>query len=150
MCSCKSKEVVTKVDSTESIQTETSHLNESTKVDTTKTTYVEQIKDNKVIIETLTIVEYDKESGKPIKETHAKRETRQGIDKVVEETEVKGVIEVSKDSVSQFIDADKKVEATEQVVTTSDSSSFFKWIGIVVGCIIGVLLVYLLNKLRVN
>lgn len=150
MCSCKSKEVVTKVDSIESAHTETAYLNESTKVDTTKTIHIEQISDNKVIQETIIVTEYDKDSGSITKETKTERTVRQGIESVVAEEEVKGITEISKDSVNHIADVSKEVESSEHTEIASDSSFIARIIGVMIGCILGFAILKLLNKLRVN
>lgn len=150
MCSCGTKKSVTDTHYTESVQTEVSVLNESVKVDTTKTTHIEQLKDNIVIKETITVTEYDKDSGVITKKTETEREVRQSSDKLVEETEVKGVVEITKDSTNHVIDSDKMVDEEKKSEIKSDSSTLSKYFGITFGCVIGLLLVYLLSKYRVN
>ena len=150
MCSCGTKKSVTDTHYAESVHTEVSSLNESTKVDTTKTTHTEQLKDNIVIKETIVVTEYDKDSGVITKKTETEREVRQSSDKLVEETEVKGVTEIIKDSTYHVIDSDKMVDGETKLEIKSDSSTFPKYFGISFGCVIGLLLVYLLSKYRVN
>lgn len=150
MCSCGTKKSVTDTHYTESVQTETSILNESTKVDTTKTIYTEQLKDNVVIKETIVVTEYDKDSGIVTKKTETEREIRQSSDKLVEEIEAKGVVEFTKDSTNHIVDANKMVDEETKSEIKSDSSAFSKYFGISFGCVIGLLLVYLLSKYRIN
>ena len=125
-------------------------MNSEIRVDTSKVVRIDSLGLHVIIEEELTIVEYDKESGKPIKETHAKREIRQDSDKVVEETEAKGVVEFTKDSTNHIVDANKMVSEETKSEIKSDSSTFSKYFGISFGCVIGLLLVYLLAKYRAN
>lgn len=125
-------------------------MNSETRVDTSKVVRIDSLGLHIIIEEKLTIVEYDKESGKPIKETHAKREIRQNSDKVVSEEEIKGVIEFRKDSAYHIVDANKMVDEEKESEIKSDSPTFSKYFGISLGCVIGLLLVYLLSKYRVN
>lgn len=150
MCSCGTKKSVTDTHYTESVQTEVSILNESTKVDTTKTTHTEQLKDNVVIKETIVVTEYDKDSGVITKKTETEREVRQSSDKLVEEIEAKGVVEITKDSTNHIVDANKMVDEEMKSEIKSDSSTFSKYFGVSFGCVIGLLLVYLLSKYRIN
>lgn len=142
--------MVTKVDSTESLQTETSYLNESTQVDTTMTVRVEQINDSKVITETIIIKEYDTDSGVVTKETKTERTVRQGIESVVTEEEVKGVSETIRDSLYHFVDSSKKVDEIKEVEVEGIPDWASKWIGIAIGCGLGFLLLSLISKFRVN
>ena len=150
MCGCKSKEVVTGYSDRLQMGSDISVLSEKAKVDTTKTIHSEQLKENKRIVETLIIKEYDAESGKPIKETKATRETTQDSDKVVAEEEYKGQSEVKNDSLNHIVDLHEMVESEIKEEFIGGQEAFGKWIGIVIGCIIGLLIVYLLKKFRVN
>ena len=85
MCSCgtkKSSRLINKV-SKDYIQTEWIRF-EALK-DTFSALKIELDKSKLKIIETIKIAEYDAESGKPIKETDAKREITQDSDQVVTE-----------------------------------------------------------------
>lgn len=89
MCSCKTQKSASLVNevSKKNIQTEWSKF--GILVDTTKTFRVDIDKSKLKIIETIKITEYDAESGKPIKETEAKRETTQDSDKVLPKKKTK-------------------------------------------------------------
>lgn len=152
MCSCKSSKVDSSVQIRDEVQSETSYMNESIKVDTTKTTYTEQITENKVIKEKLTITEYDAESGKPIKKTEAEREIVQGSDKVVEAQENKGASVNNNDSLNHIRNAAKNVESEVEEEKTGGQESFGKYLGIIVGIsiVILILFLYLKNKSRVS
>lgn len=150
LCGCKSKEVVTGYSGRLQMGSDISVLSEKAKVDTTKTIHSEKLKENKRIVETLIIKEYDAESGKPIKETKATRETIQDSDKVVAEEENKGQSEVKNDSLNHIADVSKKVESETKEESKGGQEAIGQWIGIVIGCVIGFLIVYLLRKFRVN
>ena len=150
MCSCATKKASKSKHLNEQVSGQISYMNSETKVDTSKVVRIDSLGLHIIIEEELTIVEYDKESGKPIKETHAKREIRQDSDKVVEETEAKGITETAKDSTNHIVDANKMVSEETKSEIKSDSSTFSKYFGITFGCVIGLLLVYLLSKYRIN
>ena len=150
MCSCKSKKVATDINVVSKERIESLNTTKQSFVDTS---WVQRIfTDNSKlrIVETIKITEYDKESGKPIKETEAKRETTQDSDKVVAEEAQNGVTEASQDSLNHVADVSNMVEAevTEELI--GGQESFGKWFGIIFGCVIGLLVIYLLVKLRVN
>lgn len=150
LCGCKSKEVASSCSKGLRAESDVSILSGKAKVDTTKTIHSEQLKENKRIVETLIIKEYDAESGKPIKETKATRETIQDSDKVVTTEEEKGQSEVKNDSLRHIADVSKKVESETKEESKGGQEATGKWIGIVIGCVIGLLIVYLLRKFRVN
>lgn len=150
MCSCKSKKVATDINVVSKERIESLNTTKQSFVDTS---WVQRIfTDNSKlrIVETIKITEYDKESGKPIKETEAKRETTQDSDKVVAEEAQNGVTEASQDSLNHVADVSNMVEAEVAEELIGGQESFGKWFGIIFGCVIGLLVIYLLVKLRVN
>lgn len=150
MCSCKTKKVGCEVDFTTKENTETNYTKYQALVDTSNVLKIEIDKSKLKIIETIKITEYDAESGKPIKETETKRETIQDSDKVVAEEEAKGQSVVKNDSLNHIADVSKKIESETKEESIGGQESFGKWFGIVIGCVIGLLIVYLLKKFRVN
>lgn len=146
MCSCRSKGVVTGYSNRLQVDSETAYLNEIAKIDTTKTDYSEQLSENKRIIETIIITEYDEESGKPIKETKAKREIKQDSDKVIKAAEDVGIKETVKDSLNHISDVCKKVESEIKEDSKGGQYAFGKWIAIGIVCLIGGIIVYLKVK----
>ena len=150
MCSCKTKKSASDINvvSKENIQTELSKF--EILVDTTKTFRIGIDKSKLKIIETIKITEYDKESGKPIKETEAKRETTQDSDKVSAEEENQSVTNRNGLEVDHFADVSKKIDSEVKEESIGGQESFGKWFGIVIGVIVGLLLLYLMRKLRVN
>ena len=144
MCSCKSKNLSKSVGLERRHVSELAYMNERVKIDTTKTTYSEQLSENIRIIEELIITEYDKESGKPIKETKAKRETTQDSDKVVAEEEERGMSEVRNDSLNHVVDLHEMVESETDEESVGGQEAFGKWFGIILGLF--VLIVYLWKK----
>lgn len=92
------------------------------------------------IIETIKITEYNAESGKPIKETDAKREITQNSNQVVTEEKEQTVTNRNQLKVNQSIDINKKVES-EVTEESEDASVAFwreigRWIGIVIAFIL--------------
>lgn len=112
---CRSKQSLVKTEKHQ--ETEVSVLSEKTQADTTATTRTEQVKDWAVIIETITISEYDKE-GNLSKETKTEREITQNSDKVVnEKTEERSTsnLIVNNHAVSvmdEHTEAEEKIEPT--------------------------------------
>jgi hypothetical protein len=118
--------------------------------DTFNVLKIEIDKSKLIITETIKITEYDKESGKPIKETHAKREIAQDSDKAVAEAEEKGVTEENDILLKHESDFSKTIDSEEKLESEGGQESFGKWFGIVSACFIGIFLVYLWKKFRVS
>lgn len=150
LCSCRTQKLDSNVQVRGDVQSELSVMSESVKIDTTKTIHSEQLNQRIVIEEETTIIEYDKESGKPIKETTSKRKTTQDSEKVVAEEESKGVTIEQNDSLNHFREAAQKIDADVKEESIGCQESFGKYFGITLGCVIGILVIYLLVKLRVN
>ena len=150
MCSCKTQKSASDINvvSKESIQTELSKY--EILVDTTKTFKVDIDKSKLKITETIKITEYDKESGKPIKETETEREIAQDSDKVSAEEENQSVTNRNGLEVDHFADVSKKIDSEVKEESIGGQESFGKWFGIVIGLVVGLLLLYLLKKMRVS
>lgn len=150
MCSCKTQKSASLINevSKENIQTEWSKF--QILIDTTKTFRVDIDKSKLKIIETIKITEYDVQSGKPIKETEAKRETTQDSDKVVAEEENQAVTNSNQLEVDHNADVSKKIDSEVTEESIGGQEAFGKWFGIVIGVIVGILLLYLLKKMRVS
>ena len=150
LCSCRTQKLDSNVQVRSDVQSELSYLNESCKIDSSKTAYFANEVQRVVVEEVISVIEYDKESGKPIKETTSKRKTTQDSEKVVTEEESKGVTIEQNDSLNHFLDAKKKVDADVKEESIGGQETFGKYFGITLGCVIGILLIYLLVKYRVN
>ena len=150
MCSCKTQKSAHLINkaSKENIQTEWSKF--GILIDTTKTFRVDIDKSKLKIIETIKITEYDKETGKPIKETEAKRETTQDSDKVVAEEENQAVTNSNQLGIEHNADVSKKIDSEVTEESIGGQEAFGKWFGIVIGLVVGLLLLYLLRKFRVS
>lgn len=150
MCGCKSSKMDSNVRVRNELESELSYMNKAVKIDSSKTAYFAKEIQNIVIEEVITETEYDKESGKPIKDTKTERKIIQDSDKVVAEEEERGMSEVKNDSLNHIADISKKVESETKEESKGGQEAFGKWIGIVIGCLIGLLIIYLLRKLRIN
>lgn len=150
ICSCKSSKMDSNVRVRNELESELSYMNKAVKIDSSKTAYFAKEIQNIVIEEVITETEYDKESGKPIKDTKTERKIAQDSDKVVSTEEERGVSEVKNDSLSHIADVSKKVESETKEESKGGQEAFGTWFGIVIGCAIGLLIVYLLRKFRVN
>lgn len=150
MCSCRTKKFGREVDFTtkENIQTELSRYESIT--DTSNVLKIEIDKSKLTITERIKVTEYDAESGKPIKETETEREITQDSDKVSTEEENQAVTNSNQLEAEQFRESTKKIdsEVTEESIGVQEA--FGKWFGIVLGVIVGLLLLYLMRKLRIN
>ncbi len=149
MCSCKTQKSARDINvvSKENVHTELSRFESLT--DTSNVLRIEIDKSKLKIIETIKITEYDAESGKPIKETEAKREAIQNSDKVVAEEGNESVTDCSGLEVEQFRDLTKKVESEVSEEYIGGQESFGKYFGIALAVVIGLFLLHLLKKLRI-
>lgn len=148
MCSCKTKKVGSEVYFTTKEEVRVKHIKYQSLADTSNVLKIEIDKSKLKIIETIKITEYDAESGKPIKETEAKRETVQDSNEVVAEEETKGVNIHSEDRLNHSADTCKKVESETKEESVGAQESFGKWLGIVLGIGFLILIVYLCWKLK--
>ena len=142
MCSCGSSKVSSNLATSErNLTSFESNLN-SYLLDTTRILRV--IFDNSKFkfIETINIKEYDAESGKPVKETKAKREVVQDTDKVLAEEKEQSVTDCNQMEVDHFIDASKKVESEVTEETEDYSVAFWREIGRYIGIIIAFVLAF--------
>ena len=152
MCSCKTQKSATDINvvSKENIQTEWRKF--GILVDTTKTFRVDIDKSKLKIIETIKITEYDAQSGKPIKETEAKRETTQDSDKVTTEEENQAVTNSNQLEVEHLRESTKKIDSEVKEESQSGlglfGEQFGKYLGIVMGIalLIGAIYLYLKKK----
>ena len=154
LCSCKSKKVVTDYHEKTIANSEFSAYHNISTIDTTRLLHIEDLKQIITIEEDVIVTEYDKESGKPIKETKTKRKVVQDTDQVVTEEEQKGVKSHSEDSLNHIANVSKMVDSEVKEESTGGQESFGKWLGIVIGLgiVLGavVLILYLSKKLRVS
>mgnify|MGYP006923199423 CR=1 FL=1 len=150
MCSCKTQKVASDINvvSKENIQTEWNKF--QALIDTSSVLRIEIDKSKLTIIETIKITEYDAESGKPIKKTEAKRETTQDSDKVATEEENQAVTSSNQLEVEHIADISKKIDSEVKEESIGGQEAFGKWFGIVIGVVVGLLLLYLLKKMRVS
>ena len=150
MCSCKTQKLDSNVQVRGGVHSELSYYNESCKIDSSKTAYFANEVQRIVIEEVISVTEYDKESGKPIKETTSKRKTTQDSEKVVAEEESKGVTIEQNDSLNHFRDLTQKIDADVKEESIGGQEQFGKYLGITLGCVIGLLVIYLLVRFKIN
>ena len=142
MCGCGSSKVSSNLATSEhNLTSFESNLN-SYLLDTTRILRV--IFDNSKFkfIETINIMEYDAESGKPVKETKAKREVVQDTDQVLAEEKEQSVTDCNQLEVDHFIDASKKVESEVTEETEDYSVAFWREIGRYIGIVIAFVLAF--------
>ena len=150
MCSCKSKKVVTDYHEKTIVNSELSAYHNVATIDTTRLLHIEDLKQVITIEEDVIVTEYDKESGKPIKETKTKRKVTQDSDKVVANKEQKGVKSCSQDSLNHIADASKMVDESVEEESTGGQESFGKWLGIVLSIAIVGFIAYLCIKKKLR
>ena len=150
MCSCKTQKSARLINevSKENVQTELFKYEALIDTFSVLKILIEQSKLR--ITETIKITEYDKESGKPIKETHAEREITQDSDKAIAEAEEKGVTEENDILLKHESDFSKTIDSEEKLESEGGQKAFGKWFGIVSACFIGLFLLYLWKKFRVS
>ena len=150
MCSCKTQKSARLVNevSKENVQTEWNKF--EILVDTTKTFRVDIDKSKLKITETITTKKYDKDTGVITEETTTEREITQDSDKVSTEEASQAVTNSNQLEVEQFRESTKKIDSEVKEESIGGQESFGKWFGIVFGVIVGLLLLYLMRKLRIN
>lgn len=150
MCSCKTQKSAHDiyVVSKENIQTEWSKF--QALIDTSSALKIEIDKSKLKIIETITTKKYDKDTGAITEETKTEREITQDSDKVSAEETNQAVTNSNQLEVDHFRDLTKKIDSEVTEESIGGQESFGKWFGIVIGVIVGLLLLYLMRKLRVN
>ena len=150
MCSCKTQKLDSNVKERNDIRSDLSYLNESVKISTQNHAYFANDTQRIVIEEDIVVTEYDEKTGKPTKETKTKRKTTQDTDKVVAEEANQAVTNSNQLDVDHFADVSKKIDSEVTEESIGGQEAFGKWFGIVSGVIVGLLLLYLMRKLRIN
>lgn len=150
MCSCKTQKLDSHVKVKSEVRSDLAVLNESVKISTSNHAYFANEVQNIVIEEDITVTEYDQETGKAVKETKTKRKIAQDTDKMVAEEENQAVTDCNQLEIDHFREAKEKVDSEVKEESIGGQESFGKWFGIGVSCVIGLFLIYLLKKLRIN
>ena len=140
MCSCGTKKSAHLINEVSKDYIQTEWIRFEALKDTFSGLKIELDKSKLKIIETIKITEYDAESGKPIKETHAKREITQDSDQAIAESEQERIELSLVDSLNHFRESTEKVES-EVKEESEDASVVFwreigRWIGIVIAFIL--------------
>lgn len=150
MCSCKTQKSASDINvvSKENVQTELSRF--EILVDTTKTFKVDIDKSKLKITETITTKKYDKDTGAITEETTTEREITQDSDKVSTEEANQAVTDCNQLEAEQFRESTKKIDSEVTEESIGGQEAFGKWFGIVIGVVVGLLLLYLLKKMRVS
>ena len=150
MCSCKTQKVASDINvvSKENVQTELSRFESLT--DTSNVLKIEIDKSKLKITETITTKKYDKDTGAITEETTTEREITQDSDKVSTEEENQAVTNSNQLEVDHFADVSKKIDSEVNEESIGGQEAFGKWFGIVIGVVVGLLLLYLLKKMRVS
>lgn len=147
MCSCKTKKLDSHVKIKSEVRSDLAVLNESVKISTENHAYFANETQNIVIEEDIIVTEYDKETGKPTKETKTKRKIAQNTDKVVAEEETQSATDCNQLEIDQFREATKKVDSEVKEESVGAQESFGKWIGISLSIVIVICIVYLWRKI---
>lgn len=140
MCSCRTQKSARLINEVSKDYIQTEWIRFEALKDTFSALKIELDKSKLKIIETIKITEYDAESGKPIKETHAKREITQDSDQAIAESEQERIELSLMDSLNHFRESTEKVES-EVKEESEDASVVFwreigRWIGIVIAFIL--------------
>lgn len=148
LSSCRSKKLDSSIDAYENYAASHESNVMSVLKDTSRTLRVFVDKSSLRIVETLKITEYDKESGKPVKETDAKREIAQDSDKVDSKEETGGVNVHSQGSQNHFADASKKINTETKEEFVGGQEAFGKWLGIILGLAAVAMFLYIAMKIK--
>lgn len=150
MCSCKTQKSASEINfvSKENVHTELSRFESLT--DTSNVLKIEIDKSKLKITETITTKKYDKDTGAITEETTTEREITQDSDKVSVEKEKQAVTDCNQLEVDHFADVSKKIDSEVKEESIGGQEAFGKWFGIVIGVVVGLLLLYLLKKMRVS
>ena len=150
MCSCKTQKSARLINevSKGNVQTNLSKFEALT--DTSTSLKIDIDKSKLTITETIITKKYDKDTGTITEETTTERTITQDSDKVVAEEENQAVTSSNQFEVDHLRDVTKKVDSEVKEESIGGQEAFGKWFGIAIGCAIGLLIVYLLDKFRVN
>jgi hypothetical protein len=130
----------------ENVQTEVAEYQRIDKVTDALKVDIDQSK--LTIKETIITRKYDKNTGNLTEETTTEREIAQDSDKVVAEAEETEVTEENDVLVKYESDFSKTIDSEEKIENIGGQESFGKYFGISLGVVIGILLLYLLRKMR--
>ena len=150
LCSCKTKKVAHENNFVSKEKTGINYIKYQALADTSNVLKIGIDKSKLTITEHITITKYDKDTGAVTEKTETERTVAQDSDKVVAEEKTKGVNIHSQDSLNHITDISKKIESETEEESIGGQEAFGKWFGITIGCVIGLLIVYLLRKFRVN
>ena len=150
MCSCKTQKVVSDINvvSKENVHTE---LKEYQRIDKVTDVLKVDIDQSKLTIkETIITRTYDKDTGNLTEETTTEREITQDSDKVVAEEGNENVTNYNGLEIDNTAEVNKMVESEVKEESIGGQESFGKYFGITLGVVVGIFLLYLLRKFRVN
>ena len=151
MCSCSAKKVAKTTQMSGVLGSQIDDVHWEAKTDTFFSHFVNKTNDYKFIKETIMYRKYDKDTGNITEETETKREFAQGVQTDISEEKLGKVTEMRVDSLEKAENVEVEAEMTEDSVTEASFwEKFGKHLGIGVSCVIGLLLLYLLLKNRVN
>lgn len=146
MCSCKTQRLDSDVKIRNKIRSDLAYLNDNVKINTQNQAYFDSEVQRIVIEEDITVTEYDKETGKPTKETKTTRKTAQDTNKVSTEEENQGVTESTQTDATQSTDITNDVDAEVKEESVGGQESFGKWLAI--ACVIAGIILYLWKRLK--
>ena len=154
MCSCSSKKVAKTTQMSSVSGSQLNSISWTEKTDTFFSHFVNKSTDYKFLKETIMYRKYDKDTGNIAEETVETREFAQDIQTDIETGSNGKVTETRTDSLGKVENVNIQAESVENYVKNEGINSFWgkfgKYLGIGVSCVIGLLLLFLLLKNRVN
>ena len=150
LCSCRTQKLDSNVQVRGGVQSELSYLNNTLIADTVKTKHTEQVSNIKILKETITHTIYDTDKNVVKETTTTERTFVEDSQTDVAKEEVKGVNIHSQDSLNHFRESTQKIDADSKEESIGGQESFGKYFGITLGCVIGLLLIYLLVRFKIN
>ena len=150
MCSCKTKKVAHENNFVNKEKTETNYTKYQALVDTTRILKIGIDKSKLTITEHITITKYDKDTGAVTEKTETGRKIAQDSDKVDSKEETERIDITSQGVEKYFREIERKHFSETKEESIGGQETFGMWFGITIGCVIGLLIIYLLNRLRIN
>lgn len=150
MSSCRTQKLDSNVQVRGGVQSELSYFNNTLIADTVKTKHTEQVSNIKILKETITHTIYDTDKNVVKEATTTERTFVEDSQTDVTKEEVKGVNIHSQDSLNHFRESTQKIDADVKEESIGGQETSGKYFGITLGCVIGLLLIYLLVRFKIN
>ena len=150
---CRTKKLDSNVKTRREIRSELAYLNDNVKISTQNHAYFADNTQSIVMEENITVTEYDEKSGKPVKETNAKRKIAQNSNQVVKQEENQSVRDSSQTKNNRTVEKKNTMDGKTKEEFIGGQESFGKWFGIIIGVTVvavGIILYFYIRKKIAN